>query len=201
MLSAHCSPLCIILKMDRRTFITGLAGLAGVLAQQSSRSAPRIHNTHAELPVEFICPMHPDVRSGQPGRCPRCGMDLVANLPDRVEYPLDLKLTPPGLHPGKELEMAFTVPDPKTGKQVTDFQVIHEKFYHLFVVSQDLQYFVHDHPEKGTDGVFRFKTVLPKAGMYRVLSDFYPLGETPQLIVKTIVVPGAAVTPGVELKP
>ncbi len=187
--------------MDRRTFITGLAGLAGVLAQQSSRSAPRIHNTHAELPVEFICPMHPDVRSGQPGRCPRCGMDLVANLPDRVEYPLDLKLTPPGLHPGKELEMAFTVTDPKTGKQVTDFQVIHEKFYHLFVVSQDLQYFVHDHPEKGTDGVFRFKTVLPKAGMYRVLSDFYPLGGTPQLIVKTIVVPGAAVTPGVELKP
>ena len=187
--------------MDRRTFITGLAGLAGALAQQSSRPVAPIDNTPPEAPIEFICPMHPDVRSGQPGRCPRCGMDLVANLPDRIEYPLGLKLTPPNLHPGKEVQMAFTVTDPKTGKQVTDFQVIHEKLFHLFIVSQDLQYFVHDHPEKGPDGVFRFNTVLPRAGMYRVLSDFFPQGGTPQLIVKTIVVPGAAITPGVELRP
>lgn len=25
----------------------------------------------------YTCPMHPDVRSDQPGRCPRCGMTLV----------------------------------------------------------------------------------------------------------------------------
>src|SRR5205807_2671450 len=80
-------------------------------------------------------------------------------------------------------------------------QVIHEKLYHLFIVSQDLHYFVHDHPEKGTDGVFRFDTVLPKPGMYRILSDFYPQGGTPQLIVKTVVVPGAPITPGAKLKP
>ena len=187
--------------MDRRAFIIGLAAATGAMAQQSSRPVAPIDNTPPEAPVEFICPMHPDVRSGQPGRCPRCGMDLVANLPDRIEYPLGLKLTPPNLHPGKELQMVFTVADPKTGKQVTDFQVIHEKLFHLFIVSQDLQYFVHDHPEKGPDGVFRFNTVLPKAGMYRVLSDFFPQGGTPQLIVKTIVVPGAAITPGVELRP
>ena len=24
----------------------------------------------------FTCPMHPDVRSDQPGRCPKCGMNL-----------------------------------------------------------------------------------------------------------------------------
>jgi hypothetical protein len=128
-------------------------------------------------------------------------MDLVANLPDRLDYPLSLKLNPPRVRAGRELQMAFTVTDPKTGKQVTDFQVIHEKLYHLFIVSQDLQYFVHDHPEKGTDGVFRFDAVLPKPGMYRILSDFYPQGGTPQLIVKTVVVPGAPITPGSELKP
>ncbi len=27
--------------------------------------------------VEYVCPMHPDVRSDQPGRCPKCGMKLV----------------------------------------------------------------------------------------------------------------------------
>jgi heavy metal-binding protein len=172
---------------------------SGAFAQ--SPPAPPEDPSKAEAPVEFICPMHPDVRSPQPGYCPRCGMALVANLPDRVTYPLDLKLNPPGAQAGKELQLVFTVEDPKTGQQVTDFQVVHEKLYHIFIVSQDLRYFVHDHPEKGPDGVFRFSTVFPRPGMYRILSDFYPQGGTPQLIVKTVVVPGGAITPGTQLTP
>ncbi len=27
--------------------------------------------------TQYTCPMHPDVRSEKPGRCPKCGMDLV----------------------------------------------------------------------------------------------------------------------------
>jgi hypothetical protein len=26
----------------------------------------------------YVCPMHPEVAFGQPGRCPKCGMKLVA---------------------------------------------------------------------------------------------------------------------------
>jgi len=26
----------------------------------------------------YVCPMHPGVRQAQPGRCPTCGMNLVA---------------------------------------------------------------------------------------------------------------------------
>ena len=170
------------------------------LFAQSGSVAPA-NASQAEAPVEFFCPMHPDVRSSQPGRCPRCGMELVANLPDRAEYPLKIALHPAAQKAGKNLQLAFTVMDPKTGKPVTDFQVMHEKLFHLFIVSQDLKYFLHDHPEPEPGGVFQYNARLPRPGMYRILSDFYPTGGTPQLIVKTLILPGAAITPGAELKP
>jgi hypothetical protein len=25
----------------------------------------------------YFCPMHPEVQQGQPGKCPKCGMDLT----------------------------------------------------------------------------------------------------------------------------
>jgi len=31
------------------------------------------------LSQKYTCPMHPEVSSGQPGKCPKCGMDLVEN--------------------------------------------------------------------------------------------------------------------------
>ncbi len=60
----------------------------------------------------------------------------------------------------------------------------------MFVVSQDLQFFVHDHPVFQPDGDFTYDIAFPKPGMYRVLGDFYPDGATPQLIAKTVFVAG-----------
>lgn len=31
----------------------------------------------AAPPGAFVCPMHPQVTAGEPGRCPECGMKLV----------------------------------------------------------------------------------------------------------------------------
>jgi len=62
----------------------------------------------------------------------------------------------------------------------------------MFVVSQDLQFFLHDHPIPRDDGTFDFNMAFPKPGMYRVVGDFYPDGATPQLIAKTVFVPGGA---------
>jgi Heavy metal binding domain len=41
------------------------------LRDESLESAP------ATRPAgEYVCPMHPEIRSATPGRCPRCGMKL-----------------------------------------------------------------------------------------------------------------------------
>jgi hypothetical protein len=156
--------------------------------------------TPAPLPSQnagdvYICPMDPDVRSHNPGKCARCGMALVAGLPDPVEYHLDLDVTPRPVKPGQPASLTFAVHDPWKNRPVTNFQLVHEKLFHMFVVSQDLQVFLHNHPTLGSDGKFHYDYAFPKAGMYRVLGDFYPDGATPQLIAKTIIVAGQAPKP------
>jgi len=148
-----------------------------------------------EKPVEFICPMDPDVRAKGPQKCPRCGMTLVPGLPDFREFRVKLETAPKPLAPSKPAQLTFEVIDPQTGKRVTRFEWMHEKLFHLFLVSRDLRYFAHEHPTLEPDGRFRFETEFPKPGMYRVLSDFYPAGATPQLIANTLFVTGPEAAP------
>src|SRR5262249_28039344 len=121
--------------MTRRTLLLALTSAAGLPGQEPP----------AEPPLEFVCPMDRDVRSPVPGQCPRCGMNLTPRGADQVEYGLDLRPRPAAPRAGEKTELAFTVRQPKTGKPVTEFEIMHERLYHMFIVSQDLQYFVHDH--------------------------------------------------------
>jgi len=143
----------------------------------------------------FACPMDPEVRSNQPGVCPRCGMKLAAGIPDPVEFHMDLSMTPRAPKPGQPVEFEFDIHDPWKERPVLNFLTVHEKLFHMFVVSQDLKVFVHDHPVYQTDGSFHYRYAFPQAGMYRILADFYPDGATPQLIAKTVFVPGSTPTP------
>jgi hypothetical protein len=156
----------------------------------------------AQPPIEFICPMDPEVRSAQPGKCPKCGMILEAGIREQIEYPLTLRVTPKQIPAGRELQLAFRVTDPKTRKPVRSFQVVHEKLFHLFIVSHDLEYFAHVHPDLQPDGSFLLRTTLPKPGTYRLLADYYPTGGVPQLTPTTISTEGytSPLVPA-ELKP
>jgi Heavy metal binding domain len=141
-------------------------------------------------PVEFVCPMDPEVRSPTPGKCPRCGMTLAANIPEPVQYPTRFTFTPPQIPANRPLSLKISVAAPKTGGPVKHFQIIHEKPLHLFLVSEDLEYFSHEHPALGPDGIFRLDTRLPKPGNYKLLADFFPEGGTPQLISDVITTAG-----------
>ncbi|HEX6459902.1 MAG TPA: multicopper oxidase domain-containing protein [Thermoleophilaceae bacterium] len=39
-----------------------------------------------EGPVVYVCPMHPEVASDQPGHCPQCGMKLIAAEAPKTTY-------------------------------------------------------------------------------------------------------------------
>ena len=143
----------------------------------------------------FVCPMDPDVRSHNPGTCRRCGMNLVAGIPDPVEFHLDLDVVPRPPKPGQPAALQFLIHDPWKDRPVSNYNVVHEKLFHAFVVSEDLQFFRHAHPTFVADGVFQLPITFPAAGMYRVLGDFYPAGATPQLATQTVLIPGSAPPP------
>ncbi|MBK5291720.1 MAG: hypothetical protein JJE04_08615 [Acidobacteriia bacterium] len=168
--------------MTRRDALLSLPLIRTGLGQQA---APQ------EIPVDFTCPMDKDVRTKGPGMCPRCGMKLVAHLPDPIGYRLLLKTKPNPVQAGKPVELEFQIRHPDTGKPVTEFEVIHEKIFHLFLVSQDLSYFAHEHPVRGENGIFRLTTTLPRPGAYRVVADCFPSGATPQFLVKSLLTGGA----------
>ena len=171
--------------LNRRHLLLSLAGGLALRAQEQRG--------------DWICPMDPDVRSDKPGKCPRCGMALVLKIPERVEYPMEVVCSPEQALPQQPLQLTFRVLDPNTGKTVTNFQVVHEKLIHLFVVSENLEFFAHEHPVLQKDGSFTLPLTLPYGGMYRLMADFYPEGGVPQLAVSTLYVTGQA--PSAKLGP
>lgn len=139
----------------------------------------------------FACPMHLDVRAPSRGRCPRCGMDLVPAAPVIAEdFDLRMESTPAAPVPGRKVRLQFTVRNPVTGEPVRQFGVLHDKLFHLFIVSQDLSQFQHIHPGFEPDGRFVIDTVLPRAGHYKVYADLYPLEGAPQVLERNLVTAG-----------
>lgn len=172
----------------------GAGAMFGQEALSEAPSPPRAPTDQAPE-VEYVCPMDPDIRSKVPGICPRCGMKLIPGIAERIEYPLDIEVIPRPLRAGRDTRLVFTVRDPKTFKPVRDFEIVHEKMFHLFLISQDMTSFSHIHPVLRPNGSFDIMFRFPKPALYRVLTDFWPLSGTPQLVEKTLLVPG----PGFKL--
>jgi hypothetical protein len=127
--------------------------------------------------------MHPEVTAADRGNCRKCGMALVAGDPfDTREYSIEFSTGPTVVKAGVPITMFFTVRHPGDGAPIRNFEVVHDKRYHLF-----MEVFEHIHPEQRPDGTWAIEVTLPKPGYYQILSDFIPTGGSPQFIGRTLV--------------
>ena len=138
--------------------------------------------------VAWVCPMHPDYTSEGGGMCPRDGMMLIQSNPyDVRDYVLEFETEPFPVRAGEPVTLRFRIFHPGTGEQVRDFVMVHDKRYHLFVISQDMEHFEHLHPEQDADGSWWIEVALPREGYYKVLSDFVPSGGSSQFLAVPLV--------------
>jgi hypothetical protein len=138
-----------------------------------------------DRPDAYWCPMHPDVRSSSAATCPLCSMALVPIPPPKLgDYRMDVVLTPSRAGTGAH-DLRFTIRDPESGAIVDRFMEVHDRLFHLFVVSRDLSHFVHEHPAFA-DGRFELTLDLPP-NAYMLIADFLPAGGTPQMVQQAIV--------------
>src|SRR5262245_39605863 len=93
----------------------------------------------AQQPVVtgYICPMHPNEGKAEPGNCSICGMKLVPGDPmATADYVVKLTTEPKLVRAGQKTRFHFTITHPITGARVESFADVHDKLFHLFVVSR-----------------------------------------------------------------
>jgi hypothetical protein len=159
--------------------------LVAVLALASIRAGVAMQD--ASPAAIYFCPMHPEIIDKVASVCSRCGMKLVPGDPwNEREYLLDVRVDPPAPRPGTRVRFRIMVLHPDSKAPIRDFAIVHDKRFHLFMVSQDLEDFAHIHPDQEGDGSWTIEHSLARPGYYRMYADFLPVGGTPQVLARTL---------------
>lgn len=125
----------------------------------------------------FACPMHPEVTGKQGDKCTKCGMDLKAvNSTMEKAYQVVVTTSAKHIQAAKPVELSFAV---KHKGEIVPLDVAHEMKYHLMVVSDDLTWFRHIHPEEQADGTYTITETFPAGGKYTLFSDLKPSDGEP----------------------
>jgi hypothetical protein len=83
------------------------------------------------------------------------------------------KLSPDKPQANENTIISVQIQDDK-GQAVEKFDVSHEKLMHLIIVSKDLLYFDHLHPEYKGSGQFVVSAKFPTGGDYKLFADYVP---------------------------
>ena len=95
---------------------------------------------------------------------------------------------------GEATELQFTIKETKSKATVKDFDIAHTKIFHLLLVSKDLSWFAHEHPEQQPDGSFTHTQIFPAGGLYFAFADVAPRGAGSQILMGSVKVAGTTPT-------
>lgn len=142
----------------------------------------------------FVCPMKCEGEKvySVAGKCPVCNMDLVPvqEVGGVSLYTMDLTTVPATIDAKKPVKLVF-VPKLKSDPNAqVPLDEVHEKKLHVIVVSSDLGWYDHIHPDYQADGSYTVEETFPEGGEYIVFADFQPSGAGNHVERKTIAVNG-----------
>jgi hypothetical protein len=178
------------------------AGIASISVTSCGSKSSEAEHDHADADHEhtYACPMHADVTGKEGETCPKCGMKLELVSADKSAntntYFMAFKAEP-AIEAGKSAMLSFTPSIKGNESEMVPLDIQHDKKLHLIVVSKDLSYFDHIHPEfqasgsydinvlpKGTNytnGKFHNETKFDQGGDYVLFADYVPSGAAHQL--------------------
>ena len=127
----------------------------------------------------YACPMHPEVTGKAGDDCPKCGMELEAKGGATAPGGIGMRFTTEpaaGLKPNQAVNLIMTPVSKEQPDTQIGLDVEHEKKIHLIIVSDDLSWFDHIHPEEESDGSYRVMEKFPAPGRYTLFADYKPTG-------------------------
>lgn len=131
------------------------------------------------------------------------GSDSTQRLVTRYGGPISVELAtrPDTPVPQIPLSMTYTLRDPDSNAVTVDrLTLTHERFMHMFVVSEDLSFFSHIHPEDQGNGQYAVSETLPRDGRYVLFNTFVSDNGSTQ-IERDIVATGGAPRESAQARP
>jgi hypothetical protein len=198
----------------KNMLIAGLAFVLSLVAFAACQNNNSKQAAETAAPgTKYICPMNCEKGKtyDQPGSCPVCHMDLEPAKAEveanKAEYFTAFAATPAQLEAGQPGMMSFTPKIRGNESAPVPLDLVHEKKMHLILVSDDLSWFDHIHPEYQASGAYDIKvlgknetfasgrgrneTRFEAGGKYWAFTDFKPTGGLNQVIKTELNVAGA----------
>jgi hypothetical protein len=122
------------------------------------------------------------------------GMAKEAGTTQAGNVQAQFKLSSDKTMPNQDTTITIKIQD-KDGKPIDKFDTVHEKQMHFIIVSKDLSFFNHIHPDYKGNGEFTVTTQFPTAGEYKVIADITPTGMGAMNKSQWVTVQGNAPAP------